>query len=454
MKNSQPSRDCKDLLQERQDLRVLIEHLQLQNQTLRIELDRFQDWRYLILKTMKTCCREILYKIRQIKRSIARKLQNNNYNNHSNNFKPYKVQVLYAPQSHRLRILHAIGNFYTGGSARLVVDLVEHLGHRFEQEVLTRDLPDTPGYIGLKIHHYQRFTNPRQVLSYLKRFKPDLIHIHYLGHHNNNYSELDWKWYNNIFQAAQEYGCKIIENINIPTNPYVSDAVSYYVYVSDYVRYKFGRLDSKNITIYPGSNFTLFSRREKLEITDDCIGMVYRLEGDKLNEYSIDVFIKVVQRRKKTKALIVGGGRYLEAYQNTVRQAGVNDAFTFTGYVSYEDLPMLYEQMSIFVAPVHTESFGQVSSFAMSMGIPVVGYNVGALAEIIGDCSLLAPPGDSDTLAAIIIELLDNRERRLNIGALNRQRAQQLFSVEAMVNSYSRLYEETLKLPKKVGPNA
>jgi glycosyltransferase involved in cell wall biosynthesis len=76
----------------------------------------------------------------------------------------------------------------------------------------------------------------------------------------------------------------------------------------------------------------------------------------------------------------------------------------------------------------------------MGMGIPVVGYCVGALEEITGNCNLLAPSGDSDTLADMIIELLNDRERRLRIGARNRERAERLFSIEAMIDGYSALY--------------
>jgi glycosyltransferase involved in cell wall biosynthesis len=274
-------------------------------------------------------------------------------------------------------------------------------------------------------------------LSYLRQFKPDLIHIHYW--------DGNWEWYDNVFEAAQKYGCKIIENINTPTEPYISESINTYVYVSDYVKHEFGHLNRQNLTIYPGSNFNIFSKQNNLEIPDNCIGMVYRLDQDKLNEQAIDVFIEVIKRRKGTKALIVGSGYYLETYQKAVHQAGVSEAFTFTGLVSYEDLTRLYEQMSIFVAPVYKESFGQVTPFAMNMEIPVVGYKVGALEEIIGDSQLLATPGDSTELAKIIIELLDDRERRLKVGTLNRQRAQQLFSVEAMINSYKALYEEMIQ---------
>lgn len=437
--NSSFQKNYDDIKQQNQKLRVEIDNLRLQNQVIRTQLNHYRDFRYFINSAIKTCGSEAYQKLRQIKHSItANELHKNYDSNYNQNFKPYEVKLLHPPQSNRPRILHALGNFNTGGSSRLVVDLIEHLGHEFEQEIIIRFNPNLPSYMGLKIYDYPHLTSPYEVLSYLRQFRPNIIHIHYWG-------EGEWEWYDNVFQAAQEYGCKIIENINTPVEPYISKSINCYVYVSDYVRHEFGRLDSRNLTIYPGSDFNLFFKPNNLEPPDNCIGMVYRLDTDKLNEHAINVFIEVIQRRKGTKALIVGGGYYLETYQNAVQQAGVSEAFTFTGHMSYEELPRLYEQMSVFVAPVYKESFGQVSSFAMNMGIPVVGYKVGALEEIIGDCKLLASPGDSTELAKIIIELLDDRETRHKIGAVNRQRAQQLFSVEATIDSYKALYEEIIQ---------
>ncbi|HXG64628.1 MAG TPA: glycosyltransferase family 4 protein [Blastocatellia bacterium] len=417
----------------------------MENQTLRTEIERFRDLRRLARRIMKTAYFEAVSRLHELKGKLSSDSGKGYDGNFNATFQPYEVRIRYPVQAQRPRILHAIGNFWTGGSARLVVDLIERLGHRYEQQVIARDLPHLPAYVGLKIRQHKQFTSPRPALAILKEVRPDLLHVHYLGHHGNRYSELDWQWYNNLFQAAEKYGCKVIENINIPVPPYVSGAVRYYVYVSDYVRREFGRRDGRNLTVYPGSDFTLFLRRNPADAPDDCIGMAYRLEGDKLDERSIDVFIKVAQRRRGTKALIIGGGRFLETYRNAVEKAGVAQAVTFTGYVSYEALPALYEQMSVFVAPVHRESFGQVAPFAMSMGIPVVGYDVGALKEIIGDESLLAPCGDSDRLADIIIHLLDRREERLRIGEANIRRSHENFSVEAMAARYGALYDEVMQ---------
>ncbi|MEP6878089.1 MAG: glycosyltransferase [Nitrosospira sp.] len=347
----------------------------------------------------------------------------------------YQVKILTNLQTVRQRVVHVIANFLTGGSSRLVVDLFEHLGHLYEQEVITQYNPDPPNYIGIPVHELGGGRAQEKFIDYLHRYQPELIHIHYWE---------DTRWYGRMINAAHEFGCKVIENVNTPTAPYTDACISRYIYVSDYVKNRFGKCDRSNFTIHPGSNFTLFSRDESQSIPDDCIGMVYRLDIDKLNERSIDVFVKVVQRRPQTKVIIVGGGHYLEPYKSAVKAYKVENSFNFSGFVPYEKLPEFYAQMSLFVAPVWKESFGQVSPFAMSMSIPVVGYNVGALAEIIGDTSLLAARGDSDALAEIIVGLLDDKPRRQQIGYRNRERAHKLFSVENMITSYLKLYQELI----------
>ena len=64
---------------------------------------------------------------------------------------PYRVRPARHTEADRPRVLHALANFCTGGSSRLVVDLMEHLGNSYEQEVLTSFIPTPPAYVGLTI---------------------------------------------------------------------------------------------------------------------------------------------------------------------------------------------------------------------------------------------------------------------------------------------------------------
>jgi len=240
-----------------------------------------------------------------------------------------------------------------------------------------------------------------------------------------------------------------VENVNTPVEPYRSDAVVRYAYVSDYVRKVFGDADPRHVTVYPGSNFSLFTRSPLEHAPDGCVGMVYRLEQDKLNADAIQPFIHIARLRPGTRILIVGGGSLLDAFKKSVETAGVTESFEFTGYVTYDALPDLYRRMSVFVAPVWKESFGQVAPFAMSMKVPVVGYDVGALGEILGSADLLAPAGDAPALANIAVRLLDSPEQRRAIGEAQQKRAEEKFSIGAMIDHYSRLYAEVTEKARK-----
>ncbi len=335
----------------------------------------------------------------------------------------------------RQRVVHVIANFMTGGSSRLVVDLIENLGGQYNQSVITSFIPDPPAYIGLEIEECRLPLDETPFIEYFQRTQPDFVHVHYWG-------DFDEPWYAKAIEAARQLGLPVIENVNTPVAPYLSDAVFRYVYVSDYVRYVYGQNEAHHITIYPGSDFSHFDGNACEKTSNDCVGMVYRLENDKLNEQSIDPFIRIAQRRPQTRILIVGGGSLLAPFQKAVELAGVNNCFEFTGYVSYDALPGLYRRMSVFIAPTWNESFGQVSSFAMNMRVPVIGYDIGGIHEIVGNPELLAPLADADRLADIAINLLDSPELLERIGHQQAARAQALFSIQAMIKAYAELYAE------------
>ncbi len=344
---------------------------------------------------------------------------------------PYAVRMPEPERGHRPQVIHVICNFMTGGSSRLVIDLIEHLGQHYDQRVLTSFVPDPPAYVGPAVAVVPLTASEHAFAKQLAG--ADLVHVHYWG-------EGDEPWYRKAFAALGKLSCPVVENVNTPVAPYRSPRVARYVYVSDYVQRAFGDGAYPEDVIFPGSDLGLFAGGDGGEDDGNTIGMVYRMERDKLDENAIDPFILTVLRRPHTRAVIVGGGSLLPEFKRRVSSAGVGDRFTFTNYVAYAELPALYAAMTVFVAPVWKESFGQVSVFAMAAGVPVVGYSTGAIPEIVADPDLVAPFPDSGALAEIIVRLLDDPDARRAVGGRNRERARACYSVEAMVGRYAELY--------------
>jgi hypothetical protein len=108
----------------------------------------------------------------------------------------YRAKFIAVPEDRRTRVVHVIGNFMTGGSSRLVVDLYEHLGHRYEQEVVTRYNPYPPNYTGIPTYEFATY-QAHKFIAYLSRFQPELVHIHYWG-------SMDKHWYALMINACSE----------------------------------------------------------------------------------------------------------------------------------------------------------------------------------------------------------------------------------------------------------
>jgi glycosyltransferase involved in cell wall biosynthesis len=354
----------------------------------------------------------------------------------------YVVRPLRAadPSVRRPKLLHVIPNVHIGGSTQLIIDLVQHLSAELEQEVLTSSLWMGKAHDGMSTHHVPH-PDPAAMASLLNRVAPDLVHFHYWGLGDD-------PWYRAVLAAMAGRSIPAIQNINTPIAPLLDDSFRHYVFVSEYVRREFGGSIAPGTpvsVIHPGIDTRLFERFDPAPDREQAIGMVYRLEDDKLAETSIDVFIEIVRRRPRTKAYIIGGGSFLEPYIERTKNAGVRQNFRFTGYVPFASLPRWYDKFAVFVAPVWKESFGQVASFAMVKRQVVAGFKVGALPEILGGSEALGT--DVNETAAIVRALLDNPKRLRCLGLKNAARAREIFPVETMVGRYRDVYQSLIDLP-------
>ncbi|HET7217209.1 MAG TPA: glycosyltransferase family 1 protein [Vicinamibacterales bacterium] len=79
---------------------------------------------------------------------------------------------------------------------------------------------------------------------------------------------------------------------------------------------------------------------------------------------------------------------------------------THVGYVSGPEREDLYRQASMLVVPSLDEGFGMTALEAMTIGIPVVASNRGALPEVTAGAALLVDPDDASALAGAMLRVL------------------------------------------------
>src|ERR1700682_5822957 len=92
------------------------------------------------------------------------------------------------------------------------------------------------------------------------------------------------------------------------------------------------------------------------------------------------------------------------------RKAGVESRVLFTGFVSHDDLTLLYNRASVFVYPSLYEGFGLPPLEAMACGCPVLASNVTAMPEVLGDAALLVNPLSVEELAEGMMAALSRPE--------------------------------------------
>ncbi|TFZ67415.1 glycosyltransferase [Hymenobacter sp. UV11] len=360
----------------------------------------------------------------------------NDYLQDKKHFSPYILKKKYSKGT--IRIVHVNGNFVVGGTTQLIVDIIENMSEKYAHEIIVPDYPEPLPYQPVNIHKYSIYELSK-LYDFLKENPPAAIHIHYWVRYNSRHDSIAL-WYAAVFKICEELAIKVIQNVNVPTEPFDSSAVVCNIFVSKYVLDNFNTSKISCSVIYPGSNFNHFKNDSDSLLSNESIGMVYRLDKDKLNAEAIEIFISVVKKRPSIQCYIVGGGFYFDYYKQRVKEEGLERKIIFTGYVSYKALPDYYKKIGLLVAPVHDESFGQVTPFAMSMGLCVAGYDTGALSEILGSKETLVKYGDIDKLVDSIVSLMGDHRKRLAIGLSNRKRAHELFAVESMIVEYEKIY--------------
>jgi glycosyltransferase involved in cell wall biosynthesis len=140
--------------------------------------------------------------------------------------------------------------------------------------------------------------------------------------------------------------------------------------------------------------------------------------------------------REVPERLVVAGQPSLGA-ETLRREAGDlerSGKVTFTGYVSDERLVALVAGASAFAFPSLYEGFGLPVIEAMAAGTPALVSDIPVMREVAGDAAIRLPPGDPSAWARAIAELSSLPERRAELAAAGRRRAE-AFSWDATADA-------------------
>ena len=140
-----------------------------------------------------------------------------------------------------------------------------------------------------------------------------------------------------------------------------------------------------------------------------------------------------------------GDEAYKESILKTAREDPLlRDRMIYLGF--RDDVERVFAAADVVVCPSQFESYGLSVVEAMASGKPVVSTRRGGPSETIvhGETGYLVDPGDAETFARYVIELLRNPDLKARMGAAARARAVDKFSIRAQTNTFTRMAERVL----------
>lgn len=139
------------------------------------------------------------------------------------------------------------------------------------------------------------------------------------------------------------------------------------------------------------------------------------------------LFVGTIEPRKNVPGLLAAYARLLELAPDapplmlvgkvapacvelmaTIAGPPLAGRVTHVGYVGGAAREELYRQASMLVVPSLDEGFGMTALEAMTVGIPVVASDRGALPEVTAGAALLVDPSDADAFARAMLRVLDD----------------------------------------------
>lgn len=236
-------------------------------------------------------------------------------------------------------------------------------------------------------------------------------------------------------------------------------AAIYYTAEEERNRASFLQLRSPSFVVPNGVEWGRFSElpmrgelRRRWGVGDaPVILFLGRLHRKKGLDLLIPAFAAIHQLEPNVQLVIVGpeNDDYGRTVRKWVTERGLNSSVHFVGPLYGVDVLRAYVDADVFVLPSYTENFGMAVVEAMACALPVViSDQVNIHAEISSAGAGLVTRCDADDVAAALLALLGDADRRHSMGRSGRQFVQERYSWPSIVDALTKEYTQLLEPPR------
>lgn len=291
--------------------------------------------------------------------------------------------------------------------------------------------------------HAKHFHLARQCIEYINEigWSIDLVHSHFA--HPNKLPATYVAAYHRVPCTVTAHAYEIFRDPDIRMLRLLLDRTDRVVVPSRYNRsYLRERFSIETpIDVVPAT-----TRVSKFDPTDREVSgrilTIARLVEKKGLVYAIEALAQLAEAHPEIEYHIIGTGERKNQLRRRAAELGVDDRVTFLGNTSDERLHRELDEAAVFALPCVIADDGDrdvmpvVLKEAMAMKTACVSTTVSAIPELIENHSdgVLVEPRDSKALADAIGSLLEDDDKRRELGRRGRKTVATRFSIERIVD--------------------
>ncbi len=187
--------------------------------------------------------------------------------------------------------------------------------------------------------------------------------------------------------------------------------------------------------------------REKYNIPSDSIIAVTvgRFVPQKGHIYLIEAANDILKRQPQIKFIFLGNGPLEQELKNRISELNLAQYITFAGML--DDINPILQGADLMIHPSIEEPFGIALLEGMRTGLPIVASRVGGIPEVVeaGCTANLVEPHNPKALAEGVINLLASPEKIIEFGHAGKERWNNRFRLETMIDKVELYLSSLLK---------
>ncbi len=189
--------------------------------------------------------------------------------------------------------------------------------------------------------------------------------------------------------------------------------------------------------------------RHQLELQEDQTLILYiaRLEPQKRPWVFAETMLRLSQPGLPFQALVIGAGVLGHWIEEFIQEHHLQDRIHYLGLLSSEEVRDWMVAGDIIFLPSENEGISAVFFEALACGLAVVGSDVGAQSELVTpECGVLLPLAEEsfevDAFTRALADLIQNPERRQEMGQAGRKRVVQVFPTHKMGDRMASILDD------------